>query len=280
MTRKNSPVARTILYLTLTLITVLMLFPLVWMVTASLKSSDAIFSVPPEWLPREAHWENYPAAFDRISLFQSFFNTVVIAATSTIGQVLSCLLVAYGLARLDFPGKKIWFYLFIGSMMLPGIVSLLPMFQVYRAVGWYNTWLPLIFPAFFGAPFYIFMLRQFLMTIPRTYDEAAAIDGAGHLFILRRILFPMIKPAVVIVIIMQVQGSWNDYLTPLVYLIKPQIWTMALSVAQFLSSYNIAWNVFMAADVFYILPMLIVFFFGQKYFMAGFGALNGSGIKE
>lgn len=256
-----------------------MLFPLFWMLTASLKSSSSIFSVPLEWIPKEFHFENYLEAFGRIAFVQTFFNTIVIAGASTVGQVVSSVLVGYGLARLDFSGKKLWFYCFIGSMMLPAIIGLLPLFSVYRTLGMYNTWWPLILPNFFGAPFYIFMIRQFLMQIPRSYDESAAMDGAGHLLVLRQILFPMIKPVVVIIVIMQVQASWNDYLGPLVYLAKPELWTLSLAVAQFVSNYNIDWNIFMAADVVYILPMLLIFIFGQKYFMDGFGAVSGSGLK-
>ena len=164
-------------------------------------------------------------------------------------------------------------------MMLPPLVGLIPLFRLYTALGWYNTWYPLIIPNFFGSPFYIFLVRQFLMTIPSSFDEAAKIVGANHMQVLYKVLIPMIKPAITVIVIMQLQASWNDYLNPLVYIYDDDKWTLSLAVAQYIGEYAVEWNKFMAADIVYMLPMIILFFAAQRYFMKGLGSLNFSGLK-
>ena len=259
---------------------VTMVLPLLWMLTCALKSNTVIYSIPPQWLPTEFEWANFRSGTEQISFLPRFWNTLTITVLSTIGQIVSSTLVGYALARLRFPGKRLWFYLVIGSMMLPPLVGLIPIFHIYSSIGWYNTWLPLIVPNFLGSSFYIFMIRQFLLSVPRAFDEAAVIDGASNLTILTRVLVPMIRPALVVVMIMQVQASWNDYLLPLVYLIKPELWTLSLAVAQYITSYAIEWNKFMAADIIFMLPMLLLYFVAQRYFMEGLGSLNSSaGLK-
>jgi multiple sugar transport system permease protein len=256
-----------------------MILPLLWMVTCALKTNSAIFAVPPQWIPREFAWVNFITGTAQIKFLSRLLNTLVITVLSTVGQLLSSTLVGYALARLRFPGRRLWFYLVVGSLMLPSMVGLIPVFRVFTALGWYNTWLPLIVPSFLGAPFFIFLIRQYLCTVPRSFDEAALMDGAGYFTTLRRILVPMIRPALVVVIIMQVQGSWNDYLTPLVYLIKPELWTLSLAVAQYITLYAVEWNKFMAADIVFLLPMLILYFAAQRYYMQGLGSLNTAGLK-
>lgn len=256
-----------------------MIVPLLWMLTVALKSNSAIFSVPPQWIPKEFKWSNFIDGLKLIEFGSRFFNTTVIAVLSTVGQVFSSILVGYALARLRFPGRKLWFYMIIGSMMLPGLIGLIPVFRLFSAIGWYDTWLPLIVPSWLGNPFYIFLARQFFMTIPKSFDEAAKIDGASHLQILWRVLVPMMKPAIAVIVVMQLQASWNDYMNPLVYLMSQEKWTLSLAVAQFISNYNVSWNQFMAADIVYMLPMLAMFFGAQKYFMQGLGSMNSSGLK-
>jgi multiple sugar transport system permease protein len=256
-----------------------MVLPLLWMATCALKTNAAIFAVPPQWIPREFAWSNFVTGTAQIKFWSRLANTLVITSLSTVGQILSCTLVGYALARLRFPGRRLWFYLVVGSMMLPGMVSLIPVFRVFTAIGWYNTWLPLILPNFLGAPFFIFLIRQYLCTVPRSFDEAARIDGAGYAATLRRILVPMIRPALVVVVIMQVQASWNDYLNPLVYLIKPELWTLSLAVASYITLYAVEWNKFMAADIVFLLPMLALYFAAQRFYMQGLGSLNAAGLK-
>ena len=197
------------------------------------------------------------------------------------GQVCSSMSVGYALARLRFPGKKVWFYLIVGSMMIPGMVTVIPVFRLWAACGFYGTWWPMIIPAFLGAPFQTFLAKQFMSGLPKSYDEAARMDGASRLQVLLKVIGPMCKPLIAVIAIQSFQGAWNDYLTPLLYVIsKPEKWTLSLAVGRMTSStYGTQWNLFMAADVVYMLPILILFFFCQKYFMEGLGSLNSSGIK-
>ncbi len=256
-----------------------MLMPLLWMVTAALKSNSSIMSIPPEWIPKEFHWENFPEGLAAVSFFPRFLNTVFISIMCVIGQVISCSFVGYALARIRFPGRKIWFYLFVGSMMLPSMVGLIPVYRLWTALKALNTYWPLIVPAFLGSPFYTFLIRQFIMGIPRSFDDAAKIDGAGHVRILFQVIMPIIKPAVITIVIMQFQASWNEYLSPLIYLIDGKKWTLSLAVASYSTLYAVEWNKFMATDLVYMLPTLILFFVAQKYFMQGLGSLTTSGLK-
>jgi multiple sugar transport system permease protein len=250
------------------------------MLTTALKDNAAVFSVPPEWIPKVFMWENFTKGLEQVQFWRRFWNTTFIAILVCIGQVLSCLSVGYALARLKFPGKKIWFYLIIGSMMIPGMVTVIPVFKLFTSLGWYNTYLPLIVPAFLGAPFQTFLARQFMSTIPKSYDEAARIDGANRLQVLTKVMMPMCKPLIAVITIQAFQGAWNDYMGPLLYVKKPDSWTLALAMGQFSKgTYGTSWNLFMAADIIYMLPILIMFFFCQKYFMEGFGSMNNTGVK-
>lgn len=280
MKRKTKAhIGLTIKYIVLILLTVVMLFPLAWMLTVALKSSSGVYTFPPQWIPKEFHWENFSKAIDQTKYWQKFFNTTIITVTATIGQVLSCMIVAYPLARIKFPGRRVWFYMIIASMMLPSMVSFLPIFKLWTALGWYNTWLPLIVPAWLGGPFYTFLLRQYYTSIPTSFDEAAKIDGANHWQILFRIIAPMSLPAITVIVIGQALASWNDYFTPLIYLMDQNKWTLSLIMATFTSQYATVWNLYMAIALLYMIPTLLLFFFCQKYFMQGLGSLNSAALK-
>lgn len=267
-------------FLVLCLLAVLMIVPLLWMFTMSLKANETIFMLPPEILPREWNWQNYPIAIEKMGFLRSFAITITISFASVIGQILSCTLVGYAISRIRFPGRKFWFYAIIGSMMLPSMISTIPIFILFgQKLKWVNTFWPLILPAFLGAPFYTFLLRQNFMSIPKSFDEAARIDGANHLVILYRILLPMVKPAIMVIVIMAFQASWNDYLNPMLYLHKKELWTLSIGIKQFASSYAVSWNHFMAADILYIAPIIILFILLQRYFMSGLGSLNSVALK-
>lgn len=266
-------------YFGLITVSIILIFPIFWMITIALKSDSSVVAIPPEWFPDSYHWDNFLKGMDTIGFVQKLINTVIITFFSTAGQVISSVLIGFAFARIKFPGKKIWFTLVIMSMMMPPIVGLIPLFKVYKNFGWFNTWMPLIFPNLFGDPFYIFLARQFFSTIPIQYDESAKMDGAGIFTTFYKIILPLLKPMIVVIIIWQVQKSWNDYLMPLVYLIKDDIWTLSLALAQFLTEWRISWNLFMAVNILFILPMLIVYFIAQRYFMYALGSLNTSGIK-
>jgi len=277
--RGGSTVLQAIRFIVLCVGAVAMLFPLLWMVTIALKSNNEVFQIPPEWFPRELHWSNFVTGTREIHFWRTFGNSLVIAVLSVVGQVASSVLVGYGLARLHFPGRKLWFSFFVGSLMLPGFVGMIPLFNLYSNLGWYNTWLPIIVPAFFGNATFSFLFVQYLKTISVSFDEAAKIDGASDLYVLTKVLAPMAAPVIVTMVIFAFQGSWNQYLEPLIYIVDQKKWTLALAMASYKGTYATAWNLFMAADLIYILPMLLIFFFGQKFFMQGLGSVNSAGLK-
>ncbi|MDQ0901177.1 MULTISPECIES: carbohydrate ABC transporter permease [unclassified Paenibacillus] len=256
-----------------------MLYPLFWMIIIALKGNDDVFSLPPDWYPKEFNWENFVIGTEQIHFWRAFSNSMIIAVLCTIGQIISSVLVGYGLGRLRFPGRKMWFSLFVGSLMLPGFIGLIPLFHLYTSLGWYNTWLPIIVPAFFGNASFTFLFIQFSSTIPKSFDEAAKIDGANDLRILWNVIVPMSMPIIITMMIFSFQGSWNQYLEPVIYLVDQSKWPLAVSMASYASTWTTQWNYFMAADLLYMLPMLIIFFIGQKYFMQGLGSVNSAGLK-
>ena len=270
---------RAIRYLVLCVFAVTMVFPVFWMLTVSVKANDVVFQVPPQWFPSEFVWANYAKAWEFMNFGRSFLNTAFIAVMCVIGQIMSNLFVGYALARLKFPGRKLIFMLIVASMMLPGLIGLIPVFRFFTKLGMYNTFWPLIIPAFLGNPFYTFMLRQFFLGIPKSFDESAKIDGATHMQVLIHILLPMVKPALIVIMIMTMQGAWGDFLNPLIYLADEAKWTLALAIKSFTGSYATSWNFFMAGNVMYLLPMLLLFIVAQKYFMQGLGSLNNAGLK-
>ena len=272
-----------LLYLLTILLCVTMLFPLFWVITTALKGNNDIYKVPPEFFPSEFHWENFQKSWDAINFGRLLLNTTIITLLNVIGQVSSSMLVGYALARIRFPGRKIWFYVFVGSMMLPSIVTLIPLFRLYLNLNWYDSWLPLWIPAFFGNPFFIFLARQYYLSIPYDLDESAKIEGAGHFAIFTRIMIPLTSPVWITMAILAFQATWNDYLNPLIYLQSQDNWTLSLGIATFKTSFagvsNSQWNLYMAATLLYMLPSVLVFFLAQRYFMAGLGSLSSRSQK-
>jgi multiple sugar transport system permease protein len=270
----------TIWYIVVIGLSILMLFPLLWMLTIALKGNNDIYHMPPEFLPTQFHWENFLLGIQAINFGRLFLNTTIITLLNTVGSVISSMIVGYGLSRIRFPGRKIWFYLFIGSMMLPAIVGLIPLFHMYLSLNMYDTWFPLFLPAFFGNPLYIFLARQYYMSIPFSLDEAARLDGANHFTIFTRIMIPLTRPVWITMMIMSFTFAWNDYLNPLVYLYSNEKWTLSLGMASFAGTFagvgNTQWNQFMAANLLYMLPPLLLFFVAQRYFMQGLGSLGNT----
>ncbi len=258
-----------------------MVLPVLWMLSTALKDNAAIFVIPPQWIPKVFHWENFAEAVRQSKYLSRFGNTLFIAVLCIIGSVISNFMVGYALARFKFKGRKAWFYMIIGSMMIPGMTTVMPVFRFWVAMGCYGTWLPLILPAWLAGPFNTFLCKQFLSTIPRSYDEAAKIDGATYFQILGRVIMPLSKPLIAYMAIATFQGTWNDYMGPLLYVIsKQEKWTLALGIARLGSgTYGIEWNIYMAADILYFLPILILFFCFQDYFMEGLGSMTASGVK-
>ncbi|MFG1912774.1 carbohydrate ABC transporter permease [Kribbella sp. NPDC048928] len=270
-------------YVVALFICAVMIVPLLWMITIGLKSKSAVFDIPPKLLPHEWSWSNFINGPKAIHFPRLFLNSIIITALSVIGGVLTAMMAGYALARLRFPGRKVWFYLFVGSMLLPGVVGLIPLFQMYKSIGWYDTWLPLIVPAFLGGnPLFIFLARQYFLAIPYSIDEAAKIDGAGHLRIFVSVMLPLTRPAWLTMAILAFQASWNDYLNPLVYLYSSGKWPLSVGMASFISPFagkTPDWSYYMATNLLYMLPPLIIFFAAQRYFIQGLGALGSTNQK-
>jgi multiple sugar transport system permease protein len=250
--------------------------PLVWMVSSSLKSNNEIFIYPPHLIPAHPLWRNYPAALQYIDFWRYFANSLTIAAFNVVGTVFSCTLTAYSFARLRWKGRNVLFAVCMATLMLPFQVQMIPLYIIFRHLGWIGTFLPLIVPPFFGNALYIFLLRQFLLTIPRDLSEAASIDGAGEFGIFWRIIVPLIKPALAAVSLFAFLDAWQDFLAPLIYLDNPATFTLSLGLQLYYSVHATAWAYLMCASVVFTLPAIIIFFFAQKTFIQG---ITLTGVK-
>lgn len=258
------------LYAVLIGLGVVFLIPMLWMLSTSLKTQGQVFAYPPIWIPDPVRWVNYLEALSRAPLLVWLSNTVVIAVCAVAGTVLTSSLVGFGFARLRFPGRRVLFVLLLSTMMLPDIVTLVPQFVLFRSLGWVDTFLPLIVPTFFGGgAFNIFLVRQFYLTIPRDFDEAARIDGASYLRIWWHIILPLSRPVLIAVGIFSFVYHWNDFLLPLIYLQSEGNKTLALGLRAFISPTDASWNVSMAASMFLVIPVLLVFFLAQRQFIRG-----------
>ena len=255
---------------------ILVLIPVFWMISSALKPNSKIFIFPPQWIPNPIQWDNFVTAMTSLPFGTYFQNTMIIEIGSIVGTVLSCSVVAYGFARLNAPGRNFWFIVLLSTMMLPGVVTMIPVYLIFRQLGWVNTFLPLIVPNFFGSAFFIFLLRQFFMTIPRDFEEAARIDGANTWQVLTRIMLPLSKPALATVTIFTFMGVWNDFMGPLIYLNKPETYTLALGLNFFKGQYVSQWNLLMAASLVMMLPLVLLFFVAQKAFIEG---ITLTGVK-
>ncbi len=253
------------------------LLPLLWMVSSSLKPEYQILAVPPRWLPWPPRWQNYPEALTYVPFGRYALNTLLITGLTIIGHLLSCTVVAYAFARLRAPGRETLFVLVLATMMLPYPVTMVPLYVLFNWLGWTNSFLPLTVPAFFGSPFYIFLLRQFFMTIPLDFEDAARLDGANTLQIIRYVMVPMAMPAMATVAIFTFQATWNDFLGPLIYLHDQSLYTVTLGLNFFRSTYDVNWAYLMAASLVTMLPVILVFFAAQKLFIKGvtLTGLNG-----
>ncbi|MFC4601622.1 carbohydrate ABC transporter permease [Cohnella hongkongensis] len=263
-------------FLFLLVFSVLMLFPLVWMLSTALKPSYNITADPTKLLPDPAHWRNFVDLFHKYPIATYTWNTLYISVLNIIGKLISCSLVAYGFAKYKAPGKDVLFGILLATMMLPWAVTMVPLFIFYREIGWYNTFLPLWVPSFFGDAFSIFLLRQFMMGVPNELEEAAKIDGA-HLFkILWHVVLPIIQPALVVVAIFSFFHTWNDFLGPLLFLSDPEKATLQIGIRNLRTQYDVEWNYMMGLSLLSVIPCLIVFFFGQRKIVDG---ITMSGLK-
>lgn len=274
-------ISRIAWYALCTLLGCTMLLPLVWMITIALKPDSDITSLPPQFLPSSFEWQNFIDGPRQINFPRLLLNTVVVTVLSTAGVVLSSMIAGYAIARIRFPGRRFWFYAFTFSIFVPGIVTLIPVQRLFFSINALDTWFPLWVPSLFGSPVFIFLARQYFMSIPTSIDESALIDGAGHVRIFAQLMLPLTKPLWMTMIIMAFQSSWNDYLNPLVYLNSPEKYTLSLGMASYMgglhSGASPEYNFYMASNLWYMLPPLLLFFLAQRYFMLGLGSLGMTG---
>jgi multiple sugar transport system permease protein len=267
-------------YLVVWALLVVFAFPVYYMVIVSLMTTHETEAWPPLLLPLSFHWQNYETVFTAVPLARWFFNTVRIAFFSVLGTTASSALVGYGFARFRFPLRNVLFMLTLATMMLPGQITLIPQFIVFHKLGWINTYLPLIVPPFFGGgAFFIFMMRQFVMQLPRDLDEAALIDGASYPRILFSVLLPLMKPALGTVAILMFMGSWNDFLGPLIYIQSNKLMTLSIGLRLWDTSameYRSQANLMMAMCVVMTAPCVALFFSSQSVFVRGIAT---TGIK-
>lgn len=264
-------------YLLMTALALIFLIPLLWMFSTSLKTRAEIFAWPPQWLPASPDWHNYIVAFESYPLLRFMLNSAFLVAMNTIGELISVPIIAFAFARLRFPAKNILFILMLSTMMLPGQIKLIPLFSIYSRLGMVDTYWPLFLPAFFGNPFFIFLMVQYMRTIPRDLDEAARIDGASTWTVLYRIVLPLCKPALTVVIVFTFLWVWNDFLQPLIYLSDFNSYPISVGLAFFRGRYSVEWNLFMAATLVSILPVLVLYFFSQRHLIGGIASLGLKG---
>ncbi len=260
---------------------VVMMLPLLWMVLTSLKTFSEVQADPPQWLPASPQWGNYVEALVAFDFLRYLRNSLFVVGMTCVGTFLTCVMSAYAFARLAAPGKGALFVVLLSALMLPPQITIIPVFRLYSAFGWVNTLYPLWVPAWLGANvFGIFLLRQFFVTIPQDYIDAARIDGAAEPVILFRVFVPLSKPAVLTVLVFTFIGSWNDLWTPLVFVHDQNLYTLPVALIAFLSQtvgpQGVEWQLMMAASTIIIAPLVVVFFYAQQYFIEG---ITMTGLK-
>lgn len=263
----------TFLYLVLIIGLIILLIPFFWMLSTALKDRGDIFTYPPQWIPRPVIWHNFIDAINIYPFIRYSINSFKITFSCIIGVLLSSSLVAFGFARIKFPGRDLLFIILLSTLMLPPQVTMVPLFILFQRLGWIDTFKPLIVPVFFvggfGNAFNVFLLRQFFSTIPYDLDDAARIDGASTFQIYYLIILPLAKPALIIVAILAFMYHWNDFMWPLIVINSMEKFTVPLGLNAFKGSYVTDWNLLMAAAVIALLPCVILFFLAQKYFVRG-----------
>ena len=263
-----------VLYFLMAAIGLTFLFPFLWMLSTALKDPTQVFAQPPVWVPNPVKLDNFYKAVTQVPTLRYLRNTLIITLVPMVAIVLTSSCVAFSFARLEWRGRGLLFAILLSTMMLPGQVTMIPLFLLFHRIGWVNTFKPLIVPSLFGSAYYIFLLRQFYMSLPREMDEAAVMDGANPPLIWWRIILPLSGPATAAVAIFAFIAYWNDFLGPLIYLSRASNWPLALGIIAFRLKYVTNWEQLMAYSLMVMLPCLMVFFFFQRYFIQGI-ALSG-----
>ncbi len=269
--------SKALVYLLLTIGAALCFLPIYWLVRSSVMTLGDIFKFPPILWPARIRWQNFSEAMKASPFLLYFRNTMIVVVPNVVGSLLTASMSAYGLARFRFPLRNFWFGLVLGAIILPPAVVLIPQFLLWSKLHLVNTFFPLIVPVWFGGgAFNVFLLRQFFLTIPKDLDDAARIDGASYWRIYWQIMIPLIRPALLAVGLFQFLFCWNDFFTPLIYLSSKETYTLAVGLRFFIDSYATFWNTLMAAALIVILPPVVVFLIGQRYFVEG---VTLTGIK-
>ncbi len=257
------------IYFFLVIGALIMAVPFLWMLSTSLKTEGTVFAIPPKWIPDVFLWSNYSQAIDEAQLVQGLVNTLTIVIPSLIIGLFSASIAAYGFAKLEFPGREKLFMILLSTMMIPGIVTMVPSYVIYRNLGWIDTFKPLMIPGMFGGVACVFFLRQFFKNIPKELIEAAELDGLGYFGTFMKIVLPLSKPAIATQAIFGFLGGYNDYMGPLIYLNDPDKFTLQLKLASFNGAYSSEWTLIMAGSVLALIPTVLLFYFAQKYFVEG-----------
>jgi multiple sugar transport system permease protein len=274
---RRTPTFHLVLHAVLILLSILYVLPFAWMISTSLKVDGQEIAMPPQWIPSPPVWSNYVRAMTASPMLWYLRNTLIIAVTSTVLGLLTASLAGYAFARLRFPGRNILFSLCLATLMLPGIVTLIPEFLLFKYLNWINTFLPLIVPwSLGGHALGVFLFRQYAMTIPYDFDEAARVDGASALRIWWSIIVPLSGPVLATLAILAFIHHWNDFLRPLVFLQDKDLRTLAIGLRLFRGEFLVQWNLLMAASTLMLLPILALFFAAQRYFVQG---IVMSGLK-
>lgn len=266
---------RIIKHLLLIIIGIIMIIPFLWMISSSLKTQYDVMKIPPVWIPDPLIWWNYVEIFVERPLTLFILNSFKVTILAVLGQLFFSSLAGYAFAKIRFKGRDIIFFAYLGTLMIPIQVRIIPLFLLITRIGWIDTHWPLILPAFF-TPFGVFLMKQFFMTIPNELGESAEMDGCNQFVIFSRIMLPLVKPALAVLGVFGFMGSWNDLLSPLIFLNNVNKFTLTLGLAYFKGLYISRWNLIMAGSVVSIIPILVLYLFSQKYFEKG---IVMSGIK-
>lgn len=269
-------IATAAVYAILIALSISFLAPFALMVSTSLKTEERIFTEHIEWIPNPIRWQNYVEALQSFPFLLYLRNTLFVCALVVVGTVLSSALPAYGFARLRWRGRDAMFLIMLATIMLPAQVTMLPVFVMFRTLGWTGTYLPLVVPPFFGSAFAIFLLRQFFLTIPQELSDAARIDGCSEWRIFWQIIVPLSVPALATVALFAFIGAWTDFINPLVYVTDENTYTLAVGLQTFVGRHSSEWNLLMAAATVVTLPLMVIFFFTQRLFIEG---ITLTGIK-
>ncbi len=245
------------------------LVPLLWVLSTSLKTPGQVFILPVQWIPKTPQWGNYREIFEILPLTSFIRNSILVTTLGTLGSCFSSLTVGYSLARLRWPGRDAVFSLLVATMMLPGVVTLIPTFILFKYLGWVDTFLPLFVPSWFGHAFYIFLMRQFMIGLPYELEEAGRMDGASSLRILWQVIAPLSGPAIAAVAIFSCLAHYNDFLGPLIYLSTNDKFTLPLGLFWYQGRYGNSWHLVMAASTVAIAPVIVLFFVAQRHFVRG-----------